>query len=340
MKIEKFCEIIEEIDDRYIEEAIHYEKKTKKIIWRKLGVVAACFLIMIAIKSTGDLLYEDTSIIAYAYGIEEKIPESGAIMQTGTISNNGEMRGHPLMFYCLGKEIETIRFSCKNQKISFMDWTQKREDYGSRKNFTVVYGENEEEYDRLVIDWEPDMTIRELTDNPNSTIANLPKEMREDIIVMEITFRSGKTVTKAITISLLDDGRFFASFHSYKISEKDNFIKSTSNETNLQGNQSGIDAELEKEIKENVPSINKKISNKEYKIAKSIAKDYYKDTVFEVHSIKRKNQTKDKISFRVLVSKDGIMQEVSRTIWLELINEKWEVVNEGYGYTDSHNSLE
>ena len=184
------------------------------------------------------------------------------------------------------------------------------------------------------------MTIRELTDNPNSTIANLPKEMREDIIVMEITFRSGKTVTKAITISLLDDGRFFASFHSYKISEKDNFIKSTSNETNLQGNQSGIDAELEKEIKENVPSINKKISNKEYKIAKSIAKDYYKDTVFEVHSIKRKNQTKDKISFRVLVSKDGIMQEVSRTIWLELINEKWEVVNEGYGYTDSHNSLE
>lgn len=48
--------------------------------------------------------------------------------------------------------------------------------------------------------------------------------MRNDIIVMEITFENGKTTTKAITISLLDDGRFFASFDDYQISEEDTFI--------------------------------------------------------------------------------------------------------------------
>ena len=41
---------------------------------------------------------------------------------------------------------------------------------------------------------------------------------------MEITFENGKTATKAITISLLDDGTFFASFGDYQISEKDTFV--------------------------------------------------------------------------------------------------------------------
>ena len=50
--------------------------------------------------------------------------------------------------------------------------------------------------------------------NKDSKIATLPEEMRNDIIVMEITFENGKTATKAITISLLDDGTFFASFGS------------------------------------------------------------------------------------------------------------------------------
>lgn len=131
------------------------------------------------------------------------------------------------MFYLSGKDIETVRFSCKNQQINFMDWTETRDEYGNAQNFTVTYGEDESEYYYLTIDWVPNTIIRALTDNAETTIATLPAELREDIIVMEITFINGKTTTKAITVSLMEDGRFFATFDDYKISEADDFIKRT-----------------------------------------------------------------------------------------------------------------
>jgi len=76
----------------------------------------------------------------------------------------------------------------------------------------------------LTIDWVPNTIIPELTDNKNSTIAALSEEMRSDIIVLEIIFENGETTTKAIKISLLDDGTFFASFNDYQISESDTFV--------------------------------------------------------------------------------------------------------------------
>ncbi len=48
--------------------------------------------------------------------------------------------------------------------------------------------------------------------------------MREDIIVMQITFDNGKSTTKAISISLLDDGTVFATFDDYKITAQDDFV--------------------------------------------------------------------------------------------------------------------
>ena len=105
-----------------------------------------------------------------------------------------------------------------------MDWTEKRDEFGLAQNFTVSYGEDESEYYYLLIDWVPNATIRELTDNANSTIAALPQELREDVIVMEITFENGKTLTKAITVSLLEDGTFFAKFDDYEITAEDSFI--------------------------------------------------------------------------------------------------------------------
>lgn len=50
------------------------------------------------------------------------------------------------MFYLSGKDISTVRFSCKNQQINFMDWTEKRDEFGLAQNFTVSYGEDESEY--------------------------------------------------------------------------------------------------------------------------------------------------------------------------------------------------
>jgi len=233
MMKEKISEAVSNISTRHIEEAADYsaKKKTRKPIWSKLSAIAACLALVLAIGGILAPFNGGIVVTAYAHGTNEEITATGAVLNTGTIQDNGEMTGHPLMFYLSGEDIETVRFSCKNQQINFMDWTEKRNEYGNAQNFTVTYGEDESEYYYLTIDWIPNTIIRELTDNPEVTIATLPAEMREDIIVMEITFANGKTATKAITISLLEDGTFFATFDDYEITDEDSFVERKDSES-------------------------------------------------------------------------------------------------------------
>lgn len=223
MKSETLLYAIGQIDDNLISDAVNDKKVPKGSGLKKLAACAACLCLIIGairIFSPAGTM----TVTVHAYGTEEEITSAGAIMSTGTISDTGEMTGHPLMFFLSGEDIATVRFSCKNQMINFMDWTEKREEYGNGQNFTVSYGEDESEYYFLLIDWIPTFTIRELTDNADSTIRTLPAELREDIIVMEITFANGKTTTKAIHVSLQDDGTFFAAFDNYTIRKTDSFI--------------------------------------------------------------------------------------------------------------------
>ena len=223
MKKEDFFEALCELDDDLLRGAETPVKK--KIDRRGWGTMAACFAVFLAVSAILSHLNGGMAVTAYACGTNEEITEAGAVISTGTISDTGEMKGHPLMFYLSGEDIETVRFSCKNHQIRFMDWTEKRDEYGNAQNFTVTYGEDESEYYYLTIDWVPNTMIRALTDDPETTIATLPAELREDIIVMEITFANGKNATKAITVSLMEDGTFFATFDTYKVSEADDFIK-------------------------------------------------------------------------------------------------------------------
>ena len=309
------------ISTRHIQEAASYMAAEKKVSFFKkpFGRSMIAAVLALCILAGGISIFSPFGgmvVSAYAHGTDEEITQAGAVINTGTISDSGEMTGHPLMFYLSGKDISTVRFSCKNQQINFMDWTEKRDEFGLAQNFTVSYGEDESEYYYLLIDWVPNATIRELTDNEDSTIAALPEEMRNDIIVMEITFENGKTLTKAITVSLLEDGTFFAKFDDYEITAEDSFIDRPDSESiprNILYSQDDSSA-----------------WNEELKIADEAARAYYENTVFEVFSLKLKSQTENEISFSVCVSKGGIVQEPDRTIFLEFVNGHWEVVNEGY----------
>ena len=228
MKREYISDAIGSISVHHIREAESYgPEETKGGFFRRpFGRAAAAVLILCLLAGGIGVFspFDGMTVTAYAYGAEEEITAAGAVISTGTISDSGEMTGHPLMFYLSGKDIAAVRYSCKNQQIRFVDWTEQRDEFGSAQNFTVPYGKDEQEYYFLLIDWVPNETIRELTDSQHSTIAALPAELRQDVIVMEITFGSGKTATKAITVSLLDDGTFFASFDDYKITGEDTFV--------------------------------------------------------------------------------------------------------------------
>ena len=217
------------ISSRHIQEAADYDiiENTARFFRLPFARAMIAAVLMLCLFAGGLRLFAPfggMAVNAYAYGSDEEITQSGAILRTGTISDSGEMTGHPLMFYLTGKNISTVRFSCKNQQLYFMDWTEKRDEFGLAQNFTVSYGADANEYYYLLIDWIPNATIRELTDKAGSSISTLSKELREDIIVMEITFSNGKKQTKAITISLLDDGTFFAAFNDYEIMSEDHFI--------------------------------------------------------------------------------------------------------------------
>lgn len=224
MKAERILNALGQVEDKYVKEAEPASKAPKRPALRKWGSIAACLLLVAAACFGLRSPDGSTGVSAYAYGAEEEITAAGVITSTGTISNSGEMTGHPLMFFLTGEDIESVRFSCKNQQLNFVDWTEKRDEFGTAQNFTVPYGENAEEYYFLTIDWVPNATIRALTDRADSTIATLPTELREDVIVMEITFLSGKTETKAIHITLQEDGSFFAAFDDYSPTAEDEFV--------------------------------------------------------------------------------------------------------------------
>ena len=357
MKREYISDTIGNISTRHIREAESYEPDQKNSVFfkRPFGrtIVAAAVALCLLVGGIGVFSpFGGMAVTAYAYGTDEEITAAGVVVSTGTINDTGEMKGHPLMFYLSGKDIETVRFSCKNQQINFVDWTEKRGEYGNAQNFTVPYGEDESQYYYLVIDWIPGATIRELTDNAESTIATLPDELREDVIVMEITFNNGKTATKAITVSLLDDGTFFAAFDDYEISRDDDFIKRTDSvaiprdilygQGNEANNAEDMDAG-KSIIEECYDDSNNPVSEQNYNVGepnffdqvdleavKELAQAYYSDTVFEVVSMELESQTEEELVFSVCVSKGGVVQEPNRTIWLELNNGKWEVTNEGY----------
>ena len=346
MNTQKFSEAMNEIDNRYLEEAVHYKKKAKKYSRIKWGAAAACLIVMLVLGSILLLLNKSAVVSAHTYGSGEEITSAGAVIHTGTINDDGVMTGSPLMFYLSGKNIAAIRFSCKNQMINFMDWTEKREEYGNAQNFTVSYGEDESEYYYLTINWVPDTTIRELTDHKEITIEKLPEELREDIIVMEITFHSGKTATKAIHIRLLGDGTFFASFGDYKITGEDDFLSRPdspaiprdillSPEGSLNpdsqipapetggGNSSAVTKD-----DESTPSVPE--NREDAAAAEASARAYYSGTVFTIESMEPISRTENEIMFSVCVSKEGIVQEPNRTISLQRKDSVWKVINEGY----------
>ena len=336
MKREELTDAIGNISTRHIQEAADYVPARKNANMLRIsfgkGIVAAVLAMCLL---AGGILFlsptDDVTITAYAYGTNEEITASGAVLMTGTITDSGVMQGHPLMFYLTGEDIASVRFSCKNQQLYFMDWTEKREEYGLAQNFTVLYGEDESEYYYLTVDWTPNATIQKL--HEGSTIQTLPDELREDLIVMEITFADGKKAVKAITVSLLDDGTFFAVFDDYRVTGQDFFLNRPDSEAiprDILYALEDLPIESGSDIQDTYDTGTDNVLAGLLVEAEAAARAYYSGTVFQVVEMQNTEQSETKVIFSVKVSKGGVVQEPDRTITLQLKNGVWEVTGEGY----------
>jgi hypothetical protein len=305
---------------------------------RKKGLSALiactlCFIICFGILSfTGS----KTAFTVYAYGDNTEINNTGVELSTGMISDTGEMHGQLLSMYVNGKNIDTIRYSCKNQYISFTDWTQNRENYSMEKSFTVPYGNNSSDYKYLVINWEPDKTIRTLTDHKDVGIAGLSDNLRYDIIVMQIIFNDKTSIIKAIEVELQDTGKFFARLVDYTISDKDDFVlnpeKKTqtpppqpTNETNNSNSTKYSDFEIDAA---------KKIAEAHYAnftgSQKIVSIEYTEKSELLNNALSGKYEGWQLIAFKAY-EKDQY-PDIYRTILLGRKDEEqnWTVINEGY----------
>lgn len=213
------------VDDNILERSesvIHRRKKRHGMM--KWGAMAACFCLAVAIVAVSVFSpFGGMVVTAYAYGTNQEITADGATFTTGTLNNDGELTGHPLMFHLAGESIDTVRYSCKNGQINFVDLTEQRDEYGFAQNFTISYGADKSDYSSLLVDWVPNNIIEVLRAD-NTTIVDLPEDMRHDIIVMEITFANGNSTTKAIVVSLEADGTINAAFDDYKVLASDDFV--------------------------------------------------------------------------------------------------------------------
>ena len=364
MKRENISNAISNISDRHVQEASDYapakgNAHTFKVTFGKSIIAATLVLCLLVGAIIHFSIPGDITITAYACGTNEEITASGAVLMTGTITDDGVQQGHPLMFYLTGEDIASVRFSCKNQQLYFLDWTEMREEYGLAQNFTVLYGEDESEYYYLTIDWIPNATIQKL--HEGSTIGTLPGELREDLIVMEITFANGRTTVKAIKVSLLDDGTFFATFDDYRITDQDDFINRLDSEaiphdilyapddninqteensvneapvinSEFQENHGAEDETIENltDTQESYTEGMGNVSCEVTKGAEAAARAYYSDTVFQVIEMVCIEQSETETVFSVKVSRGGVVQKPNRTITLQRNGAVWEVTNEGY----------
>ncbi len=337
MKREDISNAVGNISLHHIQEAEEYGNGRRKGRDPKKSfgkVIAAAVLVMgLFLGGLHFFTAADSGgvLSVYAKGMDEEIPASGIIVASGSISDSGSMKGFPLMFSLDGEKISEVRFSCRNQKIRFLDYTEKRPDYGQSQNFTVPFGEEESDYPALYIEWQPVKIIGALQDK-ETTIASLPKEMREDIIVMEITFADGRTDVKAITIWLEDDGSFLASFDDYAITEEDEFVfrPDSGYVVGEDGYKRWNGRVTEQPLDRGEPQMEEYPEDLE--AARQAAMDYYAgwQEWFEVVKMGLASCTADEVTFYVRMAKRKVVQEPDRKITLKLEDGGWKVTGEGY----------
>ena len=327
MKKEELFEILDNIDEKKVSEAIN-QKKSKKIFVIS-GVLVSCailFLIFFAIfmkqkeEESFSNISNNFSVKVYAGDSDKEITSTEVILDTGFIDDVGSCKGFLGFLKIDGIDIETVRFSCKNQYIEFIDFKKKRPEYGYASNCTISFGEDESEYDGLCFNWN-NKDIMYLTNDERSDIASLPKKLKEDVIVMQIKYLNGSEETKAIYINVLDNGDVSAKCTNYKITKNDEFV--------FRKDKQAIPRCIMYSFEENWEYDDKTDEELQeiIKAEQSLMK-YYEEKGIGVFLTSFKSKKENEITILVIVTKDSVVQENRREVILKYINGVWEVVEE------------
>lgn len=208
------------IDKAYVLEAMDY-RTVKGRIYKKLILAAAVMLIVLCGTFIFSNIFLKESFQVYAKEAKKLIEDEEIALQTGIIYDDGSQRGIPVAFFIEGNNIKKIRFSCKNEFISF-SIPEDEQEYGYSKNFTINYSEIEYTENCFLV-WNP-VNIIEKIQSRKISVEELSEDERRDVIVMEIYYENGYRETSALNIYVDTSGEIRARVSDYTITDKDDFV--------------------------------------------------------------------------------------------------------------------
>ena len=270
---EKLSGAIGNIEDRFLLEAYAYRRKRivrGRIL--KLGITAACVCAAVwgvVLLQTGGR----SSITVYAYESGKQVAYGQPALWPDQVTDEGLVKNLPLKFYILGNGIEKIRFSCKNEWIAFNDWKEQRENYGYSRNFTISYGEEEEDYYNLVIEWCPEKIWVKIQEG----LSDLPWESKEDVIVMEVTYQDGRSETLSMNICVNGDGKLLCGVDDYEITAEDDFVFQPDNITIQEG-----DRRREQMLQEQLMELEGQLKQREQELKREVEKQKEQELMREL----------------------------------------------------------
>ena len=342
MKKEVLYEILEGLDENYINEAECYSVKTKKTSWVKFVSVAACFLLIVSGIAFGGHLFTldnhvEVSLKVQAAEIGKEHMQFGATMPQIINVNDDKV----IMYDYVGLWVYDM--NCR-ELVGFCDFRPIDMTCIQGDPCVFVEATQDGEYVRFYMS---DGSIKYLYDVKKNSYKQI------DEYDSKMSFSSRMNISESIQISnyaetyMLDDGTYIS--YTLDIGDDSDELKygdliiitekdgvscwyrpfSTCDDTaeNVSNEIQSVPVNLEISQPEQDSII---YDEMEMEAVEEVIRDYYGKTVFSIESMDLDRQTETTIVYTICASKDGVVQEPNRSIYLELKDGMWQVVNEGY----------
>lgn len=330
MKKEELYETIENIDEKFINEADRYSAKRKRTSWIRYASIAACFLLVIFGVTFGSRLFtsddrnkmplqvqaaeigkedmhfgatmpqiinvHDDKVIMYDYiGLwvyDIKNKELVGFCDFRPI-NMTQTQGDPCVFVETTLEGDFVRFYMNDGSIKYLydvkkDTYKEVAEYDSNMKFTPCMNLSE---DKQLSDYSETYILED------GTYISYTLDINDE--EMELKYGDLIIVTEKDGVS-----------HMYRPFSSDS-------------SDAEIDVEKYQSISTEIDSISLDESTTDteqvdMEAIESLIMDYYSKTVFKVESMKLESQTSNSIVYSICASKDDVIQEPNRSIYLEL----------------------
>lgn len=340
MKKEELYETIENIDAKYISEADNYS--AKRISWIRYASIAVCLLLVVCGVTLASRLFIpdnkiEMTLQVKAAEIGKEYMHFGATMPQIINVYDDKV----IMYDYIGLWVYDIK---NKELVGFCDFRPINMTQTQGDPCVFVESTLKGDYVRFYLN---DGSIKYLYDVEKDTYKEVP-EYDSNMKFTSCMIRSeDKQLSNYSETYILEDGTYIS--YTLDINDEEQELKygdliiviekdgvshmyrpfssdSTNTEIDVEKYQS-ITTEIDSVSTEESTTVSEQV---DIEAIESAIMDYYSKTIFKVESMELESSSSNSIVYSICVSKEGVIQEPNRSIYLEIKDGMWKVVNEGY----------